>query len=108
MIISGRFRRIYCWNWTFGGGVDISVNRPSGKAASLTAGVRHFGAGTYLPLDPGTPAYQGLLVSVGMSTPSFPINLQVPLKEWQLQKFPDAYTPPQLPICLQKKSKSEK
>lgn len=109
----GKISLNFLANWTFGGGIDISVNRPAGLAATLTGGSRHFGAGTYLPLATGSPAYEGLLVSIGMSTPSFPINLQIPITEWQLQRYRDSYVPPEIPICLQKKaengkSKSEK
>jgi hypothetical protein len=65
------------------------------------------------PLTPGSPSYEGLVVNVGMSTPSFPINVQIPLTEIQLIPHPEAYVPPQLPICIKKKpskptSKSER
>jgi hypothetical protein len=100
-------------NWTLGGGIDISVNRPTGPAAQVTAGTRHFGAGTYVPLTPGSPTYQGLVVNVGYSTPALPINVQIPLTEIELIPNSDAYVPPQLPICIRKKpsqptSKSER
>ena len=101
----GKYSFNFLANLGLGGGVDISVNRPKNPFGSIAIGGRHLGFGTYIRPGPEAPYTQGGLVSVGYSVQLIPLNVQVPLGEWQaIQRYPESYPPIKIPRCLFEKN----